>query len=267
MQRLASLDLISTMIAHQRVLRAMTRLELQKKYAGSLLGYAWIILQPLLFLSAYVVVFLVIFRIRLPGMSDVGYVAYVFSGLIPFLTLMEVATTAPVVIRQNMHLIKNVIVPVELIPLRMVAGAMVIQFVGLALLAVFLAADLDYSWKLLLLPVVILFTALFMAGLALTLAPIGMIIPDLGHGIGIAMHLLMFISPIAFRLEMVPPLVRFLVDWNPITYLVEAYRGVLIATYDPSPVRLAIFVALALLFFLAGCSIIRRFKASIVDYE
>lgn len=267
MQGLAAVSILSTLFAHQRVLRAMTRLELQKKYAGSLLGYVWIALQPLLFLGAYVVVFLLIFQIRLPGMSDVGYVCYVFSGLIPFLTLMEVVTTAPVIIRQNMHLIKNVIVPVELIPLRVVAGAMVVQLVGLALLAVFLALDGDYSFKLLLLPVVMLLAALFFAGLALMLAPIGMIVPDLGHGIGIAMHLLMFVSPIAFRFEMVPRLVRFIVDYNPITYLVEAYRGVLIAAYHPSPVRIAIFVALSLAFFVIGCRVIHRFKSTIVDYE
>ncbi|MGY4329390.1 ABC-type polysaccharide/polyol phosphate export permease [Bradyrhizobium sp. LB7.2] len=81
------------------------------------------------------------------------------------------------------------------------------------------------------------------------------------------MNLLMFVSPIAFQIEMVPRLVRFIVDYNPATYLVEAYRGVLIPAYHPSPLRLAIFVALSLVFFIAGCRMIRRFKSTIVDYE
>ncbi|MGY4329389.1 ABC-type polysaccharide/polyol phosphate export permease [Bradyrhizobium sp. LB7.2] len=177
MQDSASLALLSSLAKHQRVLRAMTRLELQKKYAGSLLGYTWIVLQPLLFLGAYLLVFLVIFRVRLPGMTDLGYVAYVFSGLIPFLTLMEVATTSPVVIRQNMHLIKNVIMPVEIILLRVVAGALVVQLVGLALLLLLLGLDLEFGWKLLFLPVVVLLSALFLVGLALLLAPMGVIVP------------------------------------------------------------------------------------------
>lgn len=263
----ALLALVSSLTQHQRILRAMTRLELQKKYAGSLLGYSWIVLQPLLFLGAYLLVFLVIFRVRLPGMTDLGYVAYVFSGLIPFLTLMEVATTAPVAIKQNMHLLKNVIIPVEIIPLRVVAGALVVQVVGLALLLVILGLDLEFAWKLLLLPAVFLLSVFFLAGLALVLAPIGVIVPDVGHAIGIAMNLLMFVSPIAFRADMVPPLVRFIVDYNPVTYLVEAYRGVLIPAYHPSLARLMIFFVLSFLLFATGSWMIKRFKSTIVDYE
>lgn len=267
MQGLSTVAVLSSAADNRRVLQALTRLELQKKYAGSLLGYVWIALHPLLFLGAYIVVFMVIFNVTLPGMTGLGYTAFVFSGLVPFLTMMEVTTSAPLAIRQNLHLIKNVIVPVEIIPLRVVAGALAVQMVGLALLLVILALELSFSWKLLLLPVVVLFTALLLAGLALTLAPIGVIVPDLGHGIGIVMHLLMFVSPIAFRNEMVPPLVRFIVDWNPVTYVIEAYRGVLIPDYQPSMMRLAIFAALALVLFAIGCRVIQRFKSTIVDYE
>jgi len=209
----------------------------------------------------------VIFRVTLPGMTPLGYVAFVFSGLIPFLSLMEVTTTAVVTIRQNIHLIKNVILPIDIVPIRIVVAALLVQCAGLSLLMVILLLDGALSFKILLLPVVIVFTFLFLAGMAMILAPLGLIMPDLGHGIGIVMNLLMFISPIAFKREQVPDLVKFLVDFNPAAYLIEAYRSVLVPSHVPDVGKLIIFAILSLVLFELGARLLTRFKTSIVDYE
>lgn len=264
---LASPSVIRTALAHRRVLWSTVLFELSKKYAGSALGWLWIGLHPVLFLSAYVIVFMVIFKVTLPGMTPLGYVAFVFSGLIPFLSLMEVTTTAVVTIRQNIHLIKNVILPIDIVPIRIVLAALLVQGAGLSLLLVILALDGGLSTKLLLLPVVMVFTALFLAGLAMILAPLGLILPDLAHGIGILMNLLMFVSPIAFKRDQVPDLVKFLVDFNPAAYLIEAYRSVLVAGYQPDLHKLVLFVILSLVLFELGAQLLNRFKTSIVDYE
>lgn len=264
---LASLDLIRTLWRYRAVLWATTRLELNKKYAGSFLGYGWIVLHPLLFLLTYVVVFLLIFKVRLPGTSELGYVVYLFSGLIPFLTVMEVATAAAVAIRQNVHLLKNVIAPVEIIPARLVSMALVAQAVGLALCLGLLAIEGAWTPRLFALPLLLVVATMLYMGLALTIAPIGMVVPDLGFGIGIAVNLLMFLSPIAFRRDMVPDLVRFVVDYNPVTYLIDGYRTVLVATHVPDWGHVAILVALAVATFEIGARVTLKFKATIVDYE
>ena len=106
-----------------------------------------------------------------------------------------------------------------------------------------------------------------LAGLAMILAPLGLIMPDLGHGIGIVMNLLMFISPIAFNRDQVPDLVKFLVDFNPAAYLIEAYRSVLVPSHVPDVGKLIIFVVLSLVLFELGARLLTRFKTSIVDYE
>lgn len=267
MSGLSGLAVLRSARNHRRVLWATTLLEMNKKYAGSALGWVWIGLHPLLFLSAYILVFMVIFKLSLPGMTSLGYVAFVFSGLVPFITMTEVVTQSVVTIRQNIHLIKNVIVPLELIPLRLVAAAMLVQLAGIALLLTILAFDGAWSWKLLLLPLLLLLASLFFAGLALLFAPLGMIMPDLAHAVGIVMNLLMFVSPIAFNRAQVPDVVKFLVDFNPVSYLIEAYRFVFLPQHDPDYLKLAIFAALALALFEAGSELLMRFKASIVDYE
>ena len=78
-------------VGHRRLLVSTTRLELMKRYAGSVLGFAWVFLNPLLFLSVYVFLYLVVFKTTWPDMTSVGYTVFVFAGLVPFLSFMEVA--------------------------------------------------------------------------------------------------------------------------------------------------------------------------------
>lgn len=265
--RLASPVLARTLWRHRNVLLATTRLELQKKYAGSFLGYGWTVLHPLLFLATYVLVFVFIFRVTLPGQGGLGYVLFLFCGLIPFLTFMEVSTSAAVAIRQNMHLLKNVIAPVEMIPARVVAVALVAQGVGLVMCCAFVVYDGSWSARILGLPLLLLVACLFYTGLAMMIAPVGMVFPDLGHGIGIVVNLSMFISPIAFRRDMVPDPVRFLVDYNPLAYLFEGYRSALLATHEPDWASLAILSVIAIVVFELGAQVMLKFKSSVVDYE
>jgi lipopolysaccharide transport system permease protein len=264
---LASVELLRTLWRYRKILAATSRLELHKKFAGSFLGYGWIVLQPLLFLATYVLVFYVIFRAALPGQTGLGYMVFLFSGLIPFLTFMEVATSAAAAIRQNLHLVKNVIAPVEIIPARVVVMALVAQAVGIALCLIFVVLDGAWTVRLLALPVLVAVAFLFYVGLAMLVAPIGLVLPDLGHGIGIAVNVLMFLSPIAFRREMVPDVVKFLVDYNPMTYLIEGYRTVLLASHEPRWSALVIFFVLACVTLEVGARVALKFKASIVDYE
>src|SRR5687768_15741903 len=119
-----------------RLLASITRVELQKKYAGSVLGLAWVFLQPALLLCVYLFIYLIVFDVRFPGFSTFDYVLYVFCGLVPYIGFMEAVTTGALSIRQNIHLVKNVMLPIDLIPVRTVIVGMTSQFVSLALLIV-----------------------------------------------------------------------------------------------------------------------------------
>src|ERR1043166_3339460 len=125
----------------RRVLYASAKVELQKRHAGSILGPVWTVLYPLLFLGVYLFLWLVVFRVRFAGSSSsVDYLLCVFGGLVPYLFAVESLTSAVTSIRQNMHLVKGVIIPVELIPTRAVAVALVGHIVGLTLLVALAAS-------------------------------------------------------------------------------------------------------------------------------
>ena len=111
-------QLAGLLFVNRRVLVATTRVELEKRYSGSLLGRAWIVLYPVLWLSIYLFLYIVVFKVRYPSFSTLDYVVYIFSGLVPYIALMEAVTAGVVSVKQNLHLVRNIILPVEMIPAR-----------------------------------------------------------------------------------------------------------------------------------------------------
>lgn len=261
------LTLADTVWRYRRILRSTTEVELRKRFAGSALGSAWLVLHPLLFLLIYLFLFLVVFRVRFPDMSELGYVVYVFAGLVPYLALMEAATTGAVAIRQNVHLVKNVIVPIELIPVRTVLMVLAAELVGLAVIILLLLVDGSLSPYVVLLPLVILLQLMLVLGLVLVISALGVLLPDLGYALNLVMIFLLFVSPIGFRPETLPAAAQPLVWLNPVHYMLETFRSCLMVGYGPRWLAVAIFTTLAISSLVGGASFFRRFKGIIVDYE
>jgi lipopolysaccharide transport system permease protein len=264
---LAAASLVRVAWENRRVLAAVTGVELEKRHAGSVLGRAWLVLHPLLLLSIYLFVYSVVFRMRLPGYSGLDYALFVFCGLVPYIGLSEALGAGSVCLKQNMHLVKNVMLPIELVPIRSVIASLATQMVGLALLIALLAAAGHASWKLALLPAVVALQVLMLVGVVLVLSSVAVALTDVSYFVNLALLLLLFVSPIGFTRDMVPAPFGLLVDANPVTYLVEAYRWVLLAGHPPDAVPLAVFVALALGCYAAGAAFFARFKGILVDYE
>jgi lipopolysaccharide transport system permease protein len=106
-----------------------------------------------------------------------------------------------------------------------------------------------------------------MIGLAWLLACLGVLLPDVGYIINTLMIALLFISPIGFRADLVPDSLRFVTALNPMYYMMESYRSVLISGFGPHWTLVAIFAAISLVTFALGAAFFRRFKGILVDYE
>jgi lipopolysaccharide transport system permease protein len=251
---------------YKKVLAATSQIELRQKYAGSLLGSVWIILYPLILLGIYLFLYLVIFKMRFPGYSELNYVVFVFSGLIPYLFLMESLGRGAVIIRENMHLLRNVIVPPELVVVRLVLVAMMGQVVSFAVLLALIALDGDFTWRILFLPVVLLFAVAFLVGITFFVASLGAIFSDVSSIINLLLLFLLFVSPLAFQRSMVPANLQLIVDLNPLTYFFEAFRWTLLNSYPASALRVLVFPILSLAVYAAGTAFFRNFKGLMVDH-
>lgn len=244
-----------------------TRIELQKRYSGTFLGALWIPIYPLLFLSVYLFVYLVVFRVKFPGFSELDYVIYVFSGLVPYIAFMECMTGGAQSVRQNIHLIKNVVMPIELVPIRVVATSMVTFGVGLLLSVILIVANGSLSAEILLLPLALALFLLFLVGLANIMSALGVILPDINQFTNLLTLLLIFVSPIGFKPDMVPSSMSFMVYLNPVFYMMAPFRAVTMGWETVGSTVISLSTLMSVVTFAVGSVFFNRFKNFLVDYE
>jgi lipopolysaccharide transport system permease protein len=164
--------------------------------------------------------------------------------------------------------VRNILFPVELLPVRAVMVGLATQMVATLLLIILSAVDLRLSPRALFLPLIIVGQILFLWGVAWILSLIAVVLPDIAYFVNLSLTFLIFISPIGFRPEMVPEALRFVLYLNPLTYLINAYRACLFENTGPWtdafpwPVLL-----MGLLFFIAGAAFFERLRDALLADE
>jgi len=266
-QKSGALNMAALVWRHRKVLLSTTWVELSKRYSGSILGKMWLVLYPTLFLCIYLFLFLVIFKMRFPGYSQLDYVVYVFCGLVPYIGFMEALNAGCVSVKQNIHLVRNVLFPIELIPVRTVLIAFATQMVGLGVLFVLLIVNGSFSFHVIWLPLVMVGQLLLTIGLVWFLAALAVGLPDVSYFVNLFGLFLMFVSPIGFKADMVPKGLEVMLYLNPIFYLIEMYRGSLFYGAWPSLPMVSTFLVLCVGVFVLGSEFFWRFKDMVADYE
>lgn len=256
---------LKLLYSYRRILLAITWHDIKARYKGTALGLAWTIIYPLLFLGLYAVIYLMVFKIRLPGYTPFEYVLMIFSGLIPFLGFSESLGTGVGSVQGNKGLIRNTMFPIELIPVKAVLSSCVTMTVGLTLLVMILWSHGTVHKTQALLPLIFMFQLLFMIGLIWILSALNVFFQDVGQMVGILILFLMLVSPIAYTLDMVPPALMFLMYPNPLFYMIMLYRGALMIGEFP----LYLFVVFSLIsagIFMLGYHVFSRLKPLFADY-
>jgi lipopolysaccharide transport system permease protein len=263
----SSRRMLGIIYRYRKMLVAMTRVELAKRHAGSILGMSWVVLQPALLLSVYVFVYMVVLRMRFEGFSRFDYVLYVFCGLVPYLGFMEALTTGALSVKQNIHLVKNVMLPIELIPVRSVIVGMASQFVSIVLVLALVAVDRSLSPLAVLLPLVVILQVMWLTGLTWVLSSVAVALPDITYFINLFVFLLMFLSPIGYRPDMVPQGFGWVVYLNPVFYMTEAYRSTILSGVTTHGWVAAAYVVMCVGTFAIGSAFFERFRGVLTDYE
>jgi len=240
--------------------------ELKSRYAGSIFGLGWAILTPLLMLLLYALVYLVIFRVRVPDLSSVQYVMFIFSGLVPFLVTSEALSTCVGSVVANKAVLSNTVFPIDLVPVKAVLLSQVTMVVGFISILVILLFMRTLSWTILLFPLIWFLQMLGLIGLAWILSLVNLVFRDLQNMIGLILMLVMIISPIAYTADMVPSTLKLLVLLNPFAYFVIAYQDILVLGQLPPWWNILVLVIMSLGIFILGGFFFSRSKRVLIDY-
>ena len=223
--------LIGSLTRNRQLIGQMIRREVIGRYRGSALGLAWSFFNPVLMLAVYTLVFSGIFKARwnTAGQSIGHFAIVMFVGMIVLNLLTEVLTRSPTLILANPNFVKKVVFPLEILPIVTLGAAGFHLLISLAVLMLaFLMFNGFLHWTVILLPFVLLPLAFLTLGLSWGLASLGVYLRDVSQAIGLICSVLMFMSPIFYPLASVPERFRWIIAANPLTFIIEQARRVVI---------------------------------------
>jgi ABC-type polysaccharide/polyol phosphate export permease len=236
---------------HRQSVFLMVRRDTLLRIKGTLLGPLWLLAQPLFLLLVYSFVFSGILKITFrPDSGSGDFALYLFAALMPFSTLQDGLQRASSSLSENRDLLLKTQMPPIVFPAVASLGTLIQEVIGLFVL-VSAAWLMGYppGITLILLPAMIGLRLLLTFSLAPLVAILSVFIKDVGQVLPMIMMALFFSTPIIYPIEMIPLEFRPVIESNPLTWLVEGYRSIILE--QQWPVDSLLIVALATVAILA----------------
>lgn len=218
-------------------LAALVRRDLQKRYAATILGIGWTVVQPLVLIAVYIVVFAFILNAGRTAESAHAFVFFMLSGMLPYLATADGIQRASTALREDRALFDRESFPGEVVPAARVVGAAVGEVVALALVVIIGGAffGLSLSAWLFVLPLLVLLRVLITCGIAWIVSVLTVFVTDLAEVLSLLLTAWLFLTPIFYTADAVPDALRWMLVANPLHHIVEAYRAVLLDGRAPFP--------------------------------
>jgi len=217
---------LATLFRYRLLIHSLVGRELKARYRGSVLGFFWSFINPLLQLLTYGFVFTVI----LPGRRSENiepYLLFFFCGILPWTWFQSSLAEASGVLISGGNLIKKVLFPAEVLPVVTVLTNLVQFLLGMPALLVFLVLYGRLSWWSLLFPLPVLVQLVFTLGLALLVSALTVHFRDIQSILTHILHLWFFASPVLYFYGDLSGWVRAFLRVNPMTHLLVSYQQML----------------------------------------
>lgn len=257
---------------HFFLLKELVKRDFQGRYAGSVLGFAWSLFQPLWQIVLFTFVFSTVMKVAPMGERTGHFAIFLCGGLLPWTALHEGVLRASTAITDNASLVKKLRFPSEILILAVVLAALLHQGIAALVFVGALVVLGEFSWGgLPLLLVAVPLQVGLMLGLGLVLSAVHVFFRDTAQLLGMGLNIWFYLTPIVYPLALVPERFRGWLELNPLTSLVELYRqaflggapaAAAISALAPGALRLALVAAVLV---SAGFWLFRSLKPAFVD--
>ena len=259
-------QLVSLLTRHRQLTWAMTRRELTDRYAGHVLGTLWAIGHPIALMGLYVFIFGFIFPARMNISDEMpgSFVIYILAGIIPWLTFSDSMSKGTWVIVGNVNLVKQVVFPLEVLPVKVVLASFVSQLVAMVFLLGYMLLT-AHQWPLtvLLLPALFVIQLLAMLGVSYLFSAVGTYFRDLKDFVQVFTTAGLFLAPILYLPDWVDKIwspFSVILYLNPFSHMVWCYQDVLFFGGMEHPDSWIIFVILSSGVFYGGYGVFLKLK-------
>lgn len=259
----ALVEATSSIKRHRMLILEMTRRELLDRYAGNVLSGFWTVATPLLLLGTNVFAFMYIMRARL-NVSDTGleYTIFVLSGMIAWFGISDVLGRGSTAIVGNASLVKQIVFPTEVLPLKVALASLSGLGVGILIVLVLMLLNGHYTifGIFVLLPLACVFYVLLVSGCAYALSSLGVFFRDIKDVTGVLLSVGMFLHPIFYPPSSVPHWLENAFAFSPFSHLIWCFRDALFYGEITRPWSWLIAPGCGILSFALGWRIFRTLR-------
>ena len=263
-------DSLAAFYRKRWLLGYFVRRQVTRSYKRSYLGLAWAILGPLIWVLFLTLIFSELVGLKFRQVTDdptLNFGLFLYCGLLPFLAYSEALSKGLNSIRSNAGLVQKVVFPVELLPFTNAVASLADKIFGVgALIVVVFIVQHRLHWQVLLLPLIMVLQLLFTLGLTYIMAVIGTYVPDMGEVLRPIIRGTFFLTPILWPPETLPKNLQFIENYNPLAYLVNAYRDLILEGTLPGGLATLYFTLFSVALFLAGFALFVRLKPGFADH-
>jgi lipopolysaccharide transport system permease protein len=259
----AIVEIFSLLTKHRQLTWEMTKREITDRYPGQVFGVLWVIVHPLLLMAVYVFIFAFVFKQKIGGTVELplDYTAYLLCGLIPWLSFQESMNKSASAIVGHGNLVKQVVFPIEILPVKGVISSFLTQLVTTTILVLYvLISHGALPWSYLLMPVLFFFQLLAMIGVSYIFSAVGVYFRDLKEFVQAFGTVGMYIMPIFYLPDQVPRIFQPLLYLNPFSYLAWCYQDVFYFGRFEHPWSWAVFACLSVATFSLGYRVFRKLR-------
>jgi lipopolysaccharide transport system permease protein len=261
--------LLHSLWGNRDLIRQMIGREVVGRYKGSAMGLAWSFFNPIFLLLVYTFVFSVVFKSRWgisANESKTQFAVILFAGMIVHGLFSEVLNRAPSLIISNANYVKKVVFPLEILPVVALGAALFHSLISFCVLFLaFFVFNGYLYWTSIYVPLILLPFIILTMGFAWILASLGVYLRDVGQTVGIITMVLMFLAPVFYPITALPPELQFWIMANPLTFIIEEIRAVLVWGRTPDWINLAIYAAVATSIAVLGYSWFQKTRKGFAD--
>jgi ABC-type polysaccharide/polyol phosphate export permease len=252
----------SEILRYKELLRNLVSRDIKKRYKRSTLGFLWVMLDPLLMMLIFYVIFAGVF-----GRAVGNYTAYVMSGIIMWQLFAQATKVSSMAFISNTNLINKLYLPKSIFPVAVVASSLAHFIFSLVPLFVIITFSGTHpSYYIALLPITIALISIFSIGISLTISTLTVFFHDVSYIYDVLLIGWMYVSAIFYPVSILPPKLRVLISLNPIYHYISLFRACIYDNTVPVTEHIVFGAAFAFLAFWAGWTIYYKNKDRIVFY-
>ena len=235
---------------YRELLKTSVKKDIGGKYKNSFLGVLWSFINPLLQILVYALIFPLVMK---NGGSYKDYTVFMVCGLIPWAYFTTVINRASFIMIENGNILKKVYFPRSILPLSLVTSETINFLVScIIILAFIVIKGFGISKFILFFPLVLLIQYVLLLGIALIFSAVTVYMRDIQHFIGVVLQLLFYATPIVYSIDTIPENFRWILKWNPMTYIIEGYRAIFYNQTMPDLKSLGVLGIISIIILIVG---------------